>query len=47
MDPLKSGVVFSVLVVSLFIIVFRPEDQRARRWAFATVGAMLLYLIGS
>ena len=47
MDLFRVVVCSVVLAVSLYIIVFRPEDQRAREFAFGAVGTILGYLLGT
>jgi hypothetical protein len=43
MDLWKAGISGAVLVVSFFIILFRKEDQEARKWAFGAIGFILGY----
>jgi hypothetical protein len=37
-----SGV---VLLVCLYIILYRPEDDKARKWAFGVVSIILLHIL--
>lgn len=41
----NTAVCALVLLVALYVIVFRPNDNRAREWAFGVVGAILTYAL--
>jgi len=45
MNPWKLGFFAPMLLVALYIILFRPTDRKARKWAFGVVGAILGYLV--
>ena len=41
MDLWKAGVSGVVLIAALFVILKKPEDMEARKWAFGTAGFIL------
>lgn len=44
MEPwMKAALSLAVVAVSFYIILNRPEDRKARDWAFGAVGLILGY----
>lgn len=41
MDPWKACVNGVVLVVALYVILYKAEDRKAREWAFGAIGLIL------
>ena len=44
MDPwIKALLTLGVAALAAYVILFRPDDRKAREWAFGVLGLLLGY----